>query len=165
MTANYRPDNSLEPPLVENINFSTDWEEFLKQITRLYGDIARKVNIKDRGYYLEQEILNDQKYFTDGNPLAFRDVYRTVVDFGALPNTANKTVAHGITWNANMRFTRIYGTATNPSNQAIPIPYVDPAALANGIQLDITAANVSITTAANYAAYTTCYVVIEYVKT
>lgn len=143
-----------------------DLELFLDTFLKKVADI---INAKDNGFYNIVEQLNNQQYFTDGDPQNFRPVYRKIINFGALPNSATTSVAHGISTTEDYKFTRIYGTATDPAassiNSAIPLPYTDPAALANGIELNIDSTNVNIKTAADYSSYTTCYVVLEYVKT
>lgn len=132
--------------------------------TETYKRTANAVNTKTSGLYLPQEIASFQQYFTSGNPMQNRDVYRKVVDFGALPNTAAKTVAHGITFDSNSTLTRLYAAATDPVNLLyIPIPYASPT-LANNIELSLDSTNVIITTGNNRSAFTTCYVVIEWLK-
>jgi hypothetical protein len=106
------------------------------------------------------EALNDKDI---GQYNTVRHVFRKVIDFGSLPNTGTKNVAHGLTWNANTRFTRIYGTATDPSTRSIPLPYVDTTA-GSSIELSVDTTNVQIITAANYSGYTTTYIVLEYVQ-
>lgn len=93
-----------------------------------------------------------------------RDVYRKVIDFGALPNAGVKTVAHGITFDASSSLTHLYASATDPVNLLyIPIPYASPT-LANNIEISLDSTNVIITTGTNRSAFTICYVVIEWLK-
>jgi hypothetical protein len=132
---------------------------------------AYSVNDKDIGHYVLIDQQNGQKWFasaTAANANTLRFAYRKVINFGALPNAGATSVAHGITTNASTTFTRIYGTATDPGaasiTSAIPIPFSDPAAVANSIRLEVDATNVTITTAINYSAYSTCYVVLEWLQ-
>lgn len=149
---------------------SQEFKEFLVRLRQSINDIALVVNVKDSGYYFDQEFVNGQAYFpnpslsstTSQNPVP-RQVFRTVVNFGALPDTASKSVAHNLTIDSNFSFTRIYGTATNPSTSFIPIPYASPTG-ANAIEISVDATNVTITTGSNRTAYTTTYVVLEYIK-
>lgn len=148
--------------------------EFKELLVRLYqniNNIATVLNLKDTGYYALTEFINGQLYFNDpsipltsvSNP-AFRQVFRKVIDFGALPNTATKSVAHGLTITSGFRFTRIYATASDPIGMNyIPIPYASPTD-ANNIELNVDATNVNIITGSNRTAFTTTYVVLEYVK-
>lgn len=154
--------------------------EFKELLIRLYqniNSICIAVNLKDSAYYNTQEFVNGQSWFP--NPAynsantvnttvaTFRQNYRQVVNFGALPNAAEKSVAHYIPFDPAYSFTRLYAVATDPVGlTSIPIPYVDVAGTgAANIQLDIDSTNVNITTTANSSNYTICYVVIEYLKT
>jgi hypothetical protein len=133
------------------------------------NQIATAVNTKDSGYYNQIQTVTGQQFVPtfDLNRSAsaqYRDVVRVVVATGTLPNTGTITVAHGITFTANMVATRIYGAATNPSNAWIPLPYASPV-LANNIELNLDATNVNITTGSNRTSFTTSYVVIEFVGT
>lgn len=148
--------------------------EFKELLVRLYQNInnmALVLNIKDSGYYNTSQFINGQLYFP--NPALnsstaqtpeFRQVYRTVVNFGALPNTATKTSPHGITCNAQTSFTRIYGCASDPVGLTyIPLPYASATA-ADNIELFVDATNVNVITSANYSAYTITYIVLEYLQ-
>lgn len=148
--------------------------EFKELLVRLYQNInlmAVVLNSKDSGYYATQEFVSGQLFFSNiaANSIAsnandFRQGLRIVVNFGALPDTAAKSVAHGIVFSSSTRFTRIYATATNPAAPAgIPIPYASPA-LANNIELSVDATNVTITTGSNRTAFTSCMVILEYVQ-
>lgn len=142
-------------------------------LVRLYQNInliSLAVNLKDSGIYSNIEpFVNGQTWFpnpaynssTDTYPSPRQD-YRLVINFGALPDTATKSVLHNIPINSGYTFTRIYGCATDTTGlTAIPIPFASPV-LANNIQLDIDATNVNITTGSNRTNYNECYVIIEY---
>ena len=150
--------------------------EFKELLVRLYQNLngmALSVNGRDAGMYDKTEFVNGQTFFpaagtssrTSSAPNQ-RQVYRKVIDFGALPNAAAKTVAHGLTIAAGSgySFTRIYGAASNPAGLLyIPIPYASPVLL-NNIELSVSNVNVTITTGIDRTAFTTCYVVLEYLK-
>lgn len=156
--------SSLANQLSLDIVFADDENTFKDILTILCKDIANAVNSKEGALYLPEERFNFQRYFTPGNPQVFRNVYRTVVNFGALPNAGTKSVAHNISFDANFSATRIFATATDPVNLLyIPIPFSSPT-LNENIKITVDATNVNITTAINYSTYTTVYVVIEYVK-
>jgi len=163
----FEPTNSLEVPLNENVSFPKEWENFLPIITRFYRDVARKVNDKDRAYYTDEEIVNSQKFYDDTNRQSFHNLYRKVIDCGALPNAGTKTVAHNIAGiNNNWMFTRIYGTAREPAGAAlrpffIPLPNAGPS---YQVELMVDTTNVNITTAVNLSAFTQSYVILEYWK-
>lgn len=152
-------------------DLSPELQELLVRLYQNLNNMALALNLKDTGYYTQQEFLNSQVYFPDpaltsttpATPV-FRQVFRTVVNFGALPNTATKSVAHGIAITTGYIFTRIYATASDQvALTYIPIPYASPV-LANNIELNVDAVNVNITTGSNRSAYLTTYVVLEYIK-
>lgn len=148
---------SLEVPKTDDPQFVNIMSLYLKRM-------ADSLNTKEGALYLLDELATFQQYYTSGNPLVTRNVYRTTVNFGALPNTTTKSVAHGISFNTAFSTTRIYASATDPVGLVyLPIPY-SSATLANNIELYVDSTNVNIITAADYSAYTICSVVIEYVK-
>ena len=162
-----------DPSVLEDIEINSP--EFKELLIRLYqniNNIALTVNLKDSGYYDTSEFINAQRFFP--NPLltssstttpTYRDVIRMVINFGALPNTATKTVAHGITITPSTTFTRIYATASDTTNdEYIPIPYAS-AAGGNQIELFIDAANVNIVTTSNRSSFNVTYVILEYLQT
>ena len=146
------------------------------------NNMALLLNIKDTGYYVEQEFVCGQVYFPNPaltatapasgqNPL-LRQVFRKVVNFGGLPNAGTTNVAHdinvlaanGATNYDGFTFTRIYGVASDTTNRDfIPLPYI---AGNNGtsVALDVDQTNVSITTTDDKTTFDTTYVVLEYIK-
>lgn len=148
--------------------------EFKDLLVRLYQNIntiSIVLNAKDSAIYDEEEFVNGQSFpplpTTPGNtPQPSRQVFRKIVEFGALPNTATKSVAHGITITSGFNFTRIYATASDKSGAGtsyIPIPYASNT-LANNIELNVDATNVNITTGIDRTAYTDTWVILEYLK-
>lgn len=164
-----------------------DMRTILVRLRQTINEIALSNNTKDTGYYSKSEFLNGQRWFPDPtlnsttakSPIP-RQVYRLVVDFGALPNNSTKSVAHGLTIGSTWTCTRLYGAATDPSTSFIAIPYssgsvsIDLSAITwddtsiiastDNISLSIDATNVNITTTTDKTGYTSCYVVIEYIK-
>jgi len=159
---------------IESSDVNESTKELLKQLLiRLYQDvniIQINLNAKDTGQYLLTPFLCGQQFFP--NPLLnsststqpdARTVFREVVNFGALPNTATKSVPHNIYLNKGFTFTRIYGTASDTTGlNYIPLPYASPTA-ANNIELNVDGTNVNITTGSNRTNFGTCYVVLEYI--
>ena len=147
---------------------------FKELLVRLYQNvnlIALALNTKDSGIYDVNQFVNGQIFFP--NPVnssatqttpEFRQVYRLVINFGALPNAGVKTVAHGIVVNTATTFTRIYGAASDTTAFSyIPLPYASVTAVGNNIELSVDATNVTIDTGTtNRSNYDTCYVVLEY---
>jgi len=145
-------------------------DEFKELLVRLYQNLNLMqlgMNTKDSAYYDTNEFVNGQVFPPSSNApssstqaVNSRQVFRKMIDFGALPNTATKNVAHNIDITSGFSFTRIYGCATDTTNRlATPIPNAN-----TDIRITVNATNVVITTSANYAAYDTTYVVLEYLK-
>lgn len=147
--------------------------EGLKEVlVRLYqniSNIAHVLNVKETSLYPLQEYVCGQQYFP--NPTyssetqlapALRQVYRTVINFGTLPNNTTTSVAHNITVTSAVTFTRIYGAASDTSTEFVPIPYAS--ASNNNIEIWVDTTNVNIATNSNWSAYTICYVIVEYMK-
>jgi hypothetical protein len=147
---------------------------FKELLVRLYQNInlmAIVLNTKDSGYYNNiEEFVNGQVWFP--NPAlnstsqltpTFRQVFRTVVNFGPLPNAGTTSVPHNIPITDGVTFTRIYGAASDTAgHNYIPIPYVEASGALVAIQVDAT--NVNITTVDDRTNYTVSYVVLEYIK-
>lgn len=150
---------------------SQDFKEFLVRLRQSTNNIAIAVNYRDAGLYVEELFICGQQYFANKTLSSgtrqtptYRSVYRKVVDFGALPNAAAKIVAHDITnIDAQVTFTRIYATATDPvAFNYIPIPIAFVGG--NIIDLQVDAVNVTITTNFNATNFTRCFVVLEFIK-
>lgn len=148
--------------------------EFKELMVRLYQNLnimAIVLNLKDTGYYDTEEFVTGQKYFPLSGATSlsattpdFRQTYRKVIEFGALPNTGTTNVAHGITVDANTIFTRIYGVANNQAGTLyLPLPYASSTA-ANNIELSVGNTNVTIITGSDRTAYTVTYIVLEFIK-
>lgn len=143
--------------------------EFKELLVRLYqniNNISIAVNLKDSGYYVDQEFVNGQQFFnpTPNTTADYRADFRKLIDFGTLPNAGTKSVPHGITVDANTTWTRIYGAATDPVNLiGLPLPYASPTD-ANEIELYVDATNVNVITGSNRTAFTRCYIILEYLK-
>lgn len=139
-------------------------------LTDYFRYIVDSLNSKEVAIFNEQEFATGQNWFNAANEQQPRFGLRKVINFGALPNAGTKSVAHGITITANTSFTHIYATATNPTavfpaRFSVPIPYVNVATPTDGIELYVDSTNVNIvTTTANWTAFTTCYVVLEYLQ-
>lgn len=137
-------------------------------------DISLAVNSKDSGLYTNDEVVTGQRFLPlhsteASSSVVYRDVYRKVIDFGALPNTTTKTVAHGISTTQDYSIVQLYGAATNPAaaaiHRGIPIPYVNALTPIDSVGLFMDATNISITTtSAIYIGYTRCFVIVEYIK-
>ena len=193
-------DNSKYGSFVATTNIydleGKDIETVLIRLRQTLNELALSNNIKDSGYYVLEEFLNGQRWFPDpalnsttAKAPAPRQVFRKVVNFGALPNATSKTAAHGLSVKDTWTFTRMYATASDPvSHEYISIPYADLTASGTGtidltgikwsdtsvsssvtiandsISLEADGTNVTITTGTDRSAFTSCYVVLEYIK-
>ena len=147
-----------------------DPKELLVQLRQVVNDMALVLNTKDTGIYPEIEFVNGQLWFPNTVPLSGktpglqRQIYRKVINFGALPNTATKSVAHGITLTSTATFTRIYGTANDlVAPLYIPLPFASPT-LADNISVTVDGTNVNVTTGNDRTNFTVCYIVLEYIQ-
>ncbi len=151
---------------------SQDFKEFLVRLRQSTNNIAIAVNYRDAGFYVEEVFNCGQQFFanktlssnTRQTP-SLRSVYRKVVDFGPLPNNSLKQVPHNIpNIDADVTFTRIYATASDPNLLLyIPIP-VTFVASGHIVDLQVDATNVNITTNWNASNYTRTLVILEYFK-
>jgi len=158
------PNNSLSYQLPENIVFSKDEKQFELQLTRMYMDMARAVNSKDIGVYDTQETIIGQKYFDVGNAQKTLDIYRKVIECGALPNIATTVTVHGIGGlNNDCMITRAYGMARQPAGVGLR-PFFIPIPNSGLYQVDlmIDKTNINITSSLNLSAFTYSIVVLEY---
>lgn len=151
-----------------------DPAEYDVVLRQYLNNISSAVNTKDSGLYTDEEVITGQQFLptystATSTNINYRNVFRKVIDFGTLPNASTKNVAHGITTTQDFSIIRLYATATDPAastlQTAIPIPYVNVTTPSDGVQLDMDATNVSITTTTgNYTNYTRCFIIVEYIK-
>lgn len=150
---------------------SQDLKELFIRLYRNINNIAMQVNKKDSAIYGQDEFVCGQTYFSNPNydsstsvTPSPRQVYRKVINFGALPSSTTKNVAHGLSINNTYSFTRIYGAASNQAGSSyLPLPFASPTAASN-ISLSVDGTNVIIITGSNRSAYTKTYIVLEYIK-
>lgn len=153
---------------IQNIDVNSD--EFKELIVRLYlniNSILKSLNDKDTGLYLTTVFQTGQQFFNQTNAYdQNRPIFRTVVNFGALPNTTTKSVAHnipnlGTTWS----IVRLDCQATNPNTIAVDVPGFDPSDITKPMNIWFDATNVTVQTTSNMSAYTTTWVIIEFILT
>lgn len=112
--------------------------------------------ISNLGNYSETEHLTG-KYWVDGKP-----IYRKVVNFGILPNSANKTVNHNVSGISN--WVSFYGITWNNAKTAMILPHVDLDS-SYSVALWVTSTAITIKTGQNRNEFANCYVILEYTKT
>ncbi|MFQ5685096.1 MAG: hypothetical protein ACE5GV_00400 [Candidatus Scalindua sp.] len=159
----FLPPSSFDNFASESISIPEDPEEMKEFLKATLESHARFLNRKDTGQYDEFEVQVNQT-FPGASPQEKREIFRTVIDFGALPNTAAKSVAHNISNFSSVIFTRIYGISTQPGVQAFPIPLASTA-FANQVEIFVDSSDVIITTGGDRSALTDTWVVLEYYRT
>lgn len=165
------PNNFIQESYIFPENDPAEYDVKLRQYL---NRISSAVNTKDSGLYTDEEIITGQKFLpifgTDGSTsLVYRDVFRKVIDFGALPDTTTKTVPHGISTTQDYSIVRFYGSATNPGvtvlSAGLSLPYVNVTTPTDGVQLDIFTNDISITTTtSNYTSFIRTFITLEYIK-
>lgn len=131
------------------------WEEANPIILEQLKKIATAVNIREIGWFLDEELLSGGQFIPGvNNKQEFRTILRKVIICTPLVAGVN-TFAHGITVDANFTLLHMYGAATNTGTfVAEPLP--------NGIDtLSMNATNVIITVT---AGWTKANVTISYIQ-
>lgn len=179
MALNFQNDVGLFVPTtniwdVEQLkNVDVTKPEFKELLIRLYqtiNNITLALNLKDSAYYLQQEFVTGQAFFLNPNVInppnkQIRQAYRMVIDCGPLPVSTTVSIPHNILVTHSFTFTRIYGAASNlVAMTYLPLPYVSISSIADNIQLSVDSTYIYITTGTDLSAYTTTYVVLEYLK-
>jgi hypothetical protein len=144
-----------------------EWEDARGFLVERLREITNAVNIREIGWFLDVELLSGKTLFpgvnTQGNasPQQNRQILRKVIDFGPLPNSAVKSVPHGIVVDDNFTLITLYAGAFDPIGlTGLPIPF--SASTTTRIQIDMDAVNVNITTVSPRSNYTNVKVIIEY---
>lgn len=108
--------------------------------------------------YSTNEVNTGRKWI-DGKP-----IYRKTVSFGALPNSAQKQVAHGIT---NVEyFVRFDAMSRSATGTTFSLPWVNNTNSTSGqISLHLDATNINIFATTDRTSLTTTFVTLEYTKT
>lgn len=90
-------------------------------------------------------------------------IYKKTINFGALPNSTEKTVAHGIT-NID-KIIKIEAWAYRASPVTFTnLPYVYAGDVGSDIGIAVSASSIAINAAANRSNFTECYVTLYYTK-
>jgi len=149
---------------------SAAFKELLVRLYQNVNNISIALNLKDSAYYVEEEFVNGQVFPRKDADSAVntsdsgRQVFRKLINFGALPDTASKSVVHNVTILDTFNFTRIYGCASDQSAHVfIPLPYASSVA-ANNVELSISDTDVTITTGSDRSTFTNTWIIIEFLK-
>lgn len=165
---------SFDRSLIAQLSIDPTLKDFLIRLSDTTNNIASALNTKITSINIEDEILTGAQWYKDPSLSSltsqdpqYRGEYSKIILFGALPDgtaSTTKSVAHGITFDATTTFVEIKGTATKTSSAyaAIPVPYSSPT-LANNIQVDVDATNITVTVDAtiDWSPYDTCIFVLK----
>lgn len=158
-----------------DIDIKPELRELLVRLYQNLNIVAIAVNDKENGYYNTFEMLSGKQYFRNAvlnsstipfKAPDFHDGLRIVIDFGQLPNTATKSVAHELAdqISDSWRFIGVTGTASDTTGlNYINLPYASPT-LANNIELNADGTNVNVITGSNRTNFDVCFIELEYYK-
>ena len=157
--------NIWEISRIQDVDFNSEEGRLL--LVRLYqniADILNALSAKDTGYYVLQQFVNGQQFFSidPANPNNLRPDYRLTLNLGPISAGVN-TFAHNISnITSAWTFTRIYGTATDSVGLNF-YPIGTGGATAGIITINVNATNVVITNNTG-VSFTRCIVVLEFLK-
>lgn len=144
------------------------WEDAKPFIVEQLKKISNAVNIREIGWFLDEELLSGKAFIPGitpaGNPQTYRSVLRKVIDFGPLPAAGTKTVPHGILFDINFTLISLTAAATNPTNFVAFSPVYAPSSDPNGVQMYMDSTSIYITVNNDRSAYTRCFVTVEYIQ-
>jgi hypothetical protein len=123
---------------------------------------ASVVNNKESGVYPENEIVNSQSWFTQGNPQRFRQGFRTVFTIGAIAPGATFTLAHGLTI---VTMTNYWAQVITNVPDFRAVPYASVAGFTSQIEMNVTTTNIVIKNGAAAPAIVSGIAILEYLKT
>ena len=158
--------------MAELSDLDVNSEAFKELLIRLYRNLnlmSLNTNIKDVGLYPQSEFICGQLWFPNpaldsSTPQApeQRQVFRKVINFGALPDNTDVSVPHEIEITSAFTFTRIYGTASDTTAlEYIHIPHTSPP---GRVELSVNATDVIIDSTTDFSNFDTTYVILEYIK-
>lgn len=107
------------------------WEEARPFLVEQLKKITNAVNIREIGWYLDQELLSGKAFIPGinnganaGTSQQFRTILRIVVDVGPLVAGVNPPIPHGVTFDANLTSIDSWVEATNSTTlTAITLVY------------------------------------------
>lgn len=156
---------------IQQLDVNTpEFKELIIRLQQKTNILALALNQKETSMYSTNEFLTSQIFYPDQALTSntslvpiYRQGYRKVIIFGALPNAGVKSVAHNIDVDDRYMFTRIYGVANDYISTArIPLPFASTV-LNDNIEVVVDDTNVIITTSINYSSFTETNIILEYV--
>lgn len=120
------------------------WEDARPFIVEQLKKLATAINIREIGFYLDQELLSGKAFIPGinisndgGSSQQFRTILRIVVDVSPLVNGVNPPKPHGVFFDANLTSIDSWVEATNSTTlQAVTLTY--PQLVINGPNINIT---------------------------
>jgi hypothetical protein len=117
------------------------WEDARAFIVEQLRKITNAVNIREIGWFLDEELLSGKAFIpgtnTGGTSQQYRSVLRKVIDLGPLIAGVNPPIAHGVTFDANLTSIDSWVEATN-STTLVAVTLVNPEMVINGPVVNIT---------------------------
>lgn len=137
------------------------WEDARGVIAEQLKKITNSLNVKDIGYYLDEELLSGKSFIpgqniitNEGTSQQFRSILRKVIEFPGLVVGLNSQ-PHGISVTADFSLIELYASGTNSTTMT-------GTAIPNGtdtITYDATNINIMVS-----APYDRAWAVIEYIQ-
>jgi hypothetical protein len=93
------------------------WEDARGFLAEDLKKMSNAINIREIGWFLDEELLSGKSFIPGttapgDNPGTFRQIFRKVINFGAIAPGAN-TEPHGITFDINFTLIQLWASATN----------------------------------------------------
>ena len=136
------------------------WEESRPFIVEQLKRVAQAINIREIGWFIDEELLSGKAFIPGSNNMldqgtsqTFRQVFRKVVDCGALVAGVN-TIEHGINYNENFTLVQLWAAVTNSET-------LMSTTFANADTIRLTDTNIIIT---SNGTYDRSFTVIEYLQ-
>jgi hypothetical protein len=138
------------------------WEEGMPFIVEQLKKLANAVNVREIGFYLDQELLSGKAFIPGlnqgldgGSSQQFRTILRKVIIVGPISAGGNpNTIPHGISVDANFTLIQLWASATN-STTFRSVTFSNP----DTIWMDAT--NIYID---SDNTYDRCYAYCEYIQ-
>lgn len=161
------PSNEYDTYIPVYNDIPENWEESRQFLVEQTREMTNGINAREVAIYVEDEQLTGGQFVKGtATPPQFRNIFRKVVPFGALPNAGAKSVPHNITLSPDTLIIKHHAWGNDlVGNLSIPIPYVNVLNPADGVQIERIGANITITTTTgNYINYTSTFVILEYIQ-
>lgn len=170
----FSPASGYNNFLPNDLIIPEDSVEMNRILTEHSRQVVEKLNSKEVAIYDEQEYAQGQQWFNPDDRQNPRYGLRKVINLVKTSGPGNglndftvvnpQVQAHGISITPETVVTRLSGTATDPNNEFIQLPFVDMSGGGNNIELTMDGTNVILTSNADFSRFTTAYIVIEYLQ-